>query len=172
MIHPTHGNPHIVPPSPRVPCLPRLRTSISTVPSAAAVSSLIPHVLHVLQVTIPGEVCAVLVTTLVLEGWSSLLAPEHSVLEQVTIPTPLSTTSCIHRQGRERSFLECVVDENGAGAVQWGCLGCSENPCLYPVFVAVWVEAWSRSVTECCCVPRVWTLSVCGLHMVISRSTR
>ena len=35
------------------------------------------------QVALPGEVCAVLVTTLVLEGWSSQLAPEHSVLEQV-----------------------------------------------------------------------------------------
>lgn len=33
--------------------------------------------------TLPGEICAVLVTSLVLEGWSNRLAPEHSVLSQV-----------------------------------------------------------------------------------------
>ena len=31
----------------------------------------------------PGHICAVVVTTLVLEGWSSQLDPRHSVLEQV-----------------------------------------------------------------------------------------
>ena len=40
------------------------------------------------QVALPGEVCAVLVTTLVLEGWSSRLAPEHSVLEQARRHSP------------------------------------------------------------------------------------
>ncbi len=45
------------------------------------------------QVALPGEVCAVLVTTLVLEGWSSRLAPEHSVLEQARQPQPLALPS-------------------------------------------------------------------------------
>ena len=31
----------------------------------------------------PGHICAVVVTTLVLEVWSSKLDPRHSVLEQV-----------------------------------------------------------------------------------------
>lgn len=35
------------------------------------------------QVNMPGHICAVVVTTLVLEGWSSKLDPKHSVLEQV-----------------------------------------------------------------------------------------
>ena len=35
----------------------------------------------------PGHICAVVVTTLVLEGWSSKLDPKHSVLEQVPLPT-------------------------------------------------------------------------------------
>ena len=34
------------------------------------------------QVNMPGHICAVVVTTLVLEGWSSKLDPKHSVLEQ------------------------------------------------------------------------------------------
>lgn len=35
------------------------------------------------QVTLPGHICAVVVTTLVLEGWSNKLDPTHSVLAQV-----------------------------------------------------------------------------------------
>jgi aarF domain-containing kinase len=34
-------------------------------------------------VTLPGHICAVVVTTLVLEGWSNKLDPDHSVLSQV-----------------------------------------------------------------------------------------
>lgn len=34
-------------------------------------------------VTLPGGVCSVMVTTLILEGWSSQLDPGHSVLNQV-----------------------------------------------------------------------------------------
>ena len=30
----------------------------------------------------PGHICAVVVTTLVLEGWSSKLDPSHSVMDQ------------------------------------------------------------------------------------------
>ncbi|KXZ44199.1 hypothetical protein GPECTOR_71g560 [Gonium pectorale] len=35
------------------------------------------------QVSLPGHICAVVVTTLVLEGWSNKLDPDHSVLTQV-----------------------------------------------------------------------------------------
>jgi aarF domain-containing kinase len=50
--------------------------------SAAAFASIL-DVVREHEVTMPGHICAVLVTTLVLEGWSSRLAPEHSVLQQV-----------------------------------------------------------------------------------------
>lgn len=36
-----------------------------------------------MQVSLPGHICAVVVTTLVLEGWSNKLDPDHSVLTQV-----------------------------------------------------------------------------------------
>jgi aarF domain-containing kinase len=36
-----------------------------------------------LQVSLPGHICAVVVTTLVLEGWSSKLDPGHSTLQEV-----------------------------------------------------------------------------------------
>ena len=36
-----------------------------------------------LQVSLPGHICAVVVTTLVLEGWSNQLDPKHGILEQV-----------------------------------------------------------------------------------------
>lgn len=35
------------------------------------------------QVSLPGQVCAILVSILVLEGWSSKLSPQYSVLNQV-----------------------------------------------------------------------------------------
>jgi hypothetical protein len=38
-----------------------------------------------LQVSLPGHICAVVVTTLVLEGWSNKLDPDHSVLSQVGV---------------------------------------------------------------------------------------
>lgn len=44
------------------------------------------HVLELVRqhkVSLPGHICAVVVTTLVLEGWSNKLDPHHSVLTQV-----------------------------------------------------------------------------------------
>ena len=35
------------------------------------------------QVVLPGEICSCLFTVFVLEGWSSKLDPDHSVMEQV-----------------------------------------------------------------------------------------
>ncbi len=35
------------------------------------------------RVSLPGHICAVVVTTLILEGWSNKLDPHHSVLSQV-----------------------------------------------------------------------------------------
>jgi hypothetical protein len=43
----------------------------------------LPAMASATQVSLPGQICAVLVTTLVLEGWSNRLAPDHSVLGQV-----------------------------------------------------------------------------------------
>ncbi len=44
----------------------------------------------------PGHICAVVVTTLVLEGWSNKLDPSHSVLVQVCGLLPsLSTIQAI-----------------------------------------------------------------------------
>ena len=45
------------------------------------------------QVSLPGHICAVVMTTLVLEGWSSALDPQHSVLEQVDRVLALSDSS-------------------------------------------------------------------------------
>ena len=36
----------------------------------------------------PGHICAVVVTTLVLEGWSSKLDPSHSVMDQARSALP------------------------------------------------------------------------------------
>ena len=46
-----------------------------------------------LQVSLPGHICAVVMTTLVLEGWSSALDPHHSVLGQVDRVLALSERS-------------------------------------------------------------------------------
>ena len=35
------------------------------------------------QVSLPGHICAVVVTTLVLEGWSSKLNPEQSIMDDI-----------------------------------------------------------------------------------------
>jgi aarF domain-containing kinase len=50
--------------------------------SAAAFASIL-EVVRNYEVTLPGHICAVLITVLVLEGWSSELSPERSVLEEV-----------------------------------------------------------------------------------------
>ena len=48
-----------------------------------SVRAMVRSVPAAVQVNMPGHICAVVVTTLVLEGWSSKLDPRHSVLEQV-----------------------------------------------------------------------------------------
>lgn len=70
--------------------------------SAEAFSSIL-NVIREYEVTLPGHICAVLVTTLVLEGWSSELAPDHSVLEQVRTVVAMDT-----KNWRER--LNTTVD--------------------------------------------------------------
>ena len=44
-----------------------------------------------------GHICAVLVTVLVLEGWSSALKPEHSVLTEVKNLVAVDTSSWMER---------------------------------------------------------------------------
>ncbi|KAK9788286.1 hypothetical protein WJX73_008757 [Symbiochloris irregularis] len=52
------------------------------------------------QVSLPGHICAVVMTTLVLEGWSSALDPDHSVLEQVDRVLSLKESSWGRRIGQ------------------------------------------------------------------------
>ena len=55
-----------------------LATAARIVALAAVLESIRTH-----RVTLPGHIAAVVVTTLVLEGWSNRLDPHHSVLAQV-----------------------------------------------------------------------------------------
>lgn len=71
--------------------------------SAAAFNSML-DIVRDFEVTLPGHICAVLVTILVLEGWSSRLAPERSVLECVK-----GAMAMDRRSWRER--LSTSVDE-------------------------------------------------------------
>ena len=40
-------------------------------------------VLWTVQVSLPGHICGVVVTTLVLEGWSSKLDPDQSIMDDI-----------------------------------------------------------------------------------------
>jgi aarF domain-containing kinase len=51
--------------------------------SGAEALSTVLELVRVHGVSLPGHICAVVVTTLILEGWSNKLAPDHSVLSQV-----------------------------------------------------------------------------------------
>ena len=43
-----------------------------------------------LQVNLPGHICAVVVTTLVLEGWSSKVDPNQSIMDDIKTVTAYS----------------------------------------------------------------------------------
>lgn len=58
-----------------------------------------------LQVSLPGHICATVVTTLVLEGWSFQLDPRHSTLSEVQ-----RMTATLHR-GWWRRMLAPAADE-------------------------------------------------------------
>lgn len=51
--------------------------------SGAAALAAVLEIVRQYQVSLPGHICAVVVTTLILEGWSHKLDPDHSVLSQV-----------------------------------------------------------------------------------------
>lgn len=59
--------------------------------------------------SLPGQICAVLVTTLVLEGWSSRLAPDHSVLGQVRRSAQLCGAEMKSERPRHRTGWDDVV---------------------------------------------------------------
>lgn len=61
------------------------------------------------EVSLPGQICAVLVTTLVLEGWSNRLAPDHSVLGQVERLVAAEEASKRTLMERARAILRAVV---------------------------------------------------------------
>ena len=52
--------------------------------SAEALSNVL-ELIRQHHVSLPGHICAVVVTTLVLEGWSNKLDPDHSVLMQASV---------------------------------------------------------------------------------------
>jgi aarF domain-containing kinase len=62
-----------------------------TSPAAAFASVL--EIVREYEVTLPGHICAVLVTVLVLEGWSSALKPDHSVMSEVKNIVSMDTQS-------------------------------------------------------------------------------
>lgn len=66
--------------------------------SAEAFSSTL-NIIRDYEVTMPGHICAVLVTILVLEGWSSKLAPERSILEEVKKVIAMDSQSWRERMG-------------------------------------------------------------------------
>lgn len=55
----------------------------STFKNGADALAAVLELVRLHQVSLPGHICAVVVTTLVLEGWSNKLDPDHSVLSQV-----------------------------------------------------------------------------------------
>jgi aarF domain-containing kinase len=63
---------------------------------AAAMASVL-DIVREYEVTLPGHICAVLVTVLVLEGWSSALKPDHSVLSLVRNLVSVDSTTFIDR---------------------------------------------------------------------------
>ena len=66
-----------------------------TSPAAAMASVL--EIVREYEVTLPGHICAVLVTVLVLDGWSSTLKPDHSVLTAVKNIVAVDSTSMLER---------------------------------------------------------------------------
>lgn len=65
--------------------------------SAAAAMASVLEIVREHEVTLPGHICAVLVTVLVLEGWSSTLKPDHSVLHLVRSVVALDSCTWIER---------------------------------------------------------------------------
>jgi aarF domain-containing kinase len=61
------------------------------------------------HVTLPAHICAVVVTTLVLEGWSNKLDPTHSVLHQVQAMFEPSSFSWKDRIGH---VVDTVVERD------------------------------------------------------------
>ncbi|GFH07512.1 protein kinase domain-containing protein [Haematococcus lacustris] len=69
------------------------------------------HVLELVRqykVTLPGHICAVVVTTLVLEGWSNKLDPSHSVLSMVQ---KMFESSTLPWHARLVSAVDTVMEE-------------------------------------------------------------
>ncbi|GFR39830.1 hypothetical protein Agub_g324 [Astrephomene gubernaculifera] len=62
------------------------------------------------QVSLPGHICAVVVTTLVLEGWSNKLDPDHSVLTQVQAMFEPENVPWSHRIAQ---LVDRVMQEEG-----------------------------------------------------------
>ena len=77
----------------------QLEAESAAVPGTTHGAEALAHVLELVRqhdVNMPGHICATVVTTMVLEGWSNQLDPNHSTLqgEQLTCPALPNAATC------------------------------------------------------------------------------
>lgn len=77
--------------------------------SGAEALSTVLELVRVHGVSLPGHIAGCVVTTLILEGWSNKLAPEHSVLHQVQ---SMFSPALLPWRSRIDSVVDTVMDRN------------------------------------------------------------
>jgi aarF domain-containing kinase len=77
--------------------------------SGAEALSTVLELVRVHGVSLPGHIAGCVVTTLILEGWSNKLAPEHSVLTQVQ---SMFSPALLPWRSRMDSVVDTVMDRN------------------------------------------------------------
>jgi hypothetical protein len=77
--------------------------------SGAEALSTVLELVRVHGVSLPGHIAGCVVTTLILEGWSNKLAPEHSVLSQVQ---SMFSPALLPWRSRIDSVVDTVMDRN------------------------------------------------------------
>ena len=77
--------------------------------SGAEALSTVLELVRVHGVSLPGHIAGCVVTTLILEGWSNKLAPEHSVLSQVQ---SMFSPALLPWGSRIDSVVDTVMDRN------------------------------------------------------------
>jgi hypothetical protein len=77
--------------------------------SGAEALSTVLELVRLHGVSLPGHIAGCVVTTLILEGWSNKLAPEHSVLSQVQ---SMFSPALLPWRSRIDSVVDTVMDRN------------------------------------------------------------
>lgn len=77
--------------------------------SGAEALSTVLELVRLHGVSLPGHIAGCVVTTLILEGWSNKLAPEHSVLCQVQ---SMFSPALLPWRSRIDSVVDTVMDRN------------------------------------------------------------